>query len=46
VVAQTGHDAKSGGWVTAGIAAIVVGVIAVAGWFLLFKSRNGNDGQE
>ena len=46
VVAQTGHDTKSGGWVTAGIAAIVVGVIAVAGWFLLFKSRNGNDGQE
>lgn len=46
VVAQTGHDAKSGGWVTAGIAAIVVGVIAVAGWFLWFKSRNGNDGQE
>lgn len=46
VVAQTGHDTKSGGWVTGGIAAIVVGVIAVAGWFLLFKSRNGNDGQE
>ena len=46
VVAQTGHDTKSGGWVTAGIAAIVVGVIAVAGWLLLFKSRNGNDGQE
>lgn len=31
VVAQTGHDTKSGGWVTGGIAAIVVGVIAVAG---------------
>ena len=46
VVAQAGHDTKSGGWVTAGIAAIVVGVIAVAWWFLLFKSRNGNDGQE
>ena len=46
VVAQTGHDTKSGGWVTAGIAAIIVGVIAVAGWLLLFKSRNGNDGQE
>lgn len=46
VVAQTGHDTKSGGWVTGGIAAIVVGVIAVAGWFLWFKSRKGNDGQE
>lgn len=45
VVARTGHDAKSGGWVTAGIAAIVVGVIAVAGWFFLFKSHNDNDGQ-
>lgn len=45
VVAQTGHDTKSGGWVTAGIAAIVVGVIAVAGWFFLFKSHNDNDGQ-
>ena len=46
VVAQTGHDTKSGGWVTGGIAAIVVGVIAVAGWFLWFKSSKGNDGQE